>query len=116
METIELCAVCGKAAPFKCTACKTKFYCSAVHQRKDWHNHKIQCRPFKIENSLAMGRYLVATRDIAAKSVIFVEAPLIIGPKWCLSNMQNVKSFPCVGCFKYIQIVNQRCPKYICHN
>lgn len=110
---MEKCIVCNGDAPFKCTSCKSANYCSAEHQKKDWPKHKHNCRPFKIERSDELGRYLVATRDIPAKSIIFIEPPLVIGPKWCL-NDDDKKSpiFPCVGCFKPVHLKGFRCAKY----
>lgn len=107
------CAVCDKNAPFKCTACKSVNYCSGEHQKKDWPVHKYECRPYKIERSDELGRYLVATRDIPAKSVIFIEPPLVIGPKWCLNDNEKLSpDFPCVGCFKPVPLNGNRCSKY----
>jgi hypothetical protein len=31
-------------APFGCSICKTKHYCSKVHQRLHWPTHKLQCK------------------------------------------------------------------------
>lgn len=113
-KTMELCVICNEEAPFKCTACKLVNYCGAEHQKKDWPNHKIRCRPFKIEQSDELGRYLVATRDIPAKSVIFIESPLVIGPKWCLNDDDKcLPYFPCVGCFRPTLLASENhcCPK-----
>lgn len=110
---MEKCVVCNNNAKFKCAACKQVNYCGAQHQKKDWSNHKINCRPFKIERSDDLGRYLVATRDIPARSVIFIENPLVIGPKWCISDDddKNTPYFPCVGCFKSTPINGNHCQK-----
>lgn len=114
MVDAEKCAICNQLAPYKCTACKSVNYCSAVHQKQDWPKHKLNCRPFKIERSDELGRYLVASRDIPAKSIIFVEPPLVIGPKWCISDVEKSQlSFPCVGCFRPTSIRENRCPKYL---
>lgn len=111
-EIGENCAVCGIGAPYKCTACKSVSYCGVEHQKSDWNRHKVECRPFKIEHSEALGRYLVATRDIPAKSIIFMELPLVIGPKWCLNESDKLLPFfPCVGCFKSVRCVEQVCRK-----
>lgn len=109
---METCGVCNKKASFKCTACKLVHYCDADHQKRDWPKHKIVCRPFKIEHSDVMGRCLVATRDIPAKSVIFNEPPLVIGPKWCINeDDKNAPYFPCVGCFRPTPINGNCCPR-----
>lgn len=109
---MENCVVCNESAPFKCTACKLVNYCGAAHQKKDWPKHKINCRPFKIERSDELGRFLVAKRDIPPRSVIFVEPPLVIGPKWCISDEdKDSPYFPCVGCFKPTLINGNHCQK-----
>lgn len=109
---MDKCVVCNENAPFKCAACKAVHYCSTDHQKKDWQKHKVQCRPFKIEHSDVLGRYLVATRDIPAKSVIFIESPQVIGPKWCINaDDKNSPYFPCVGCFQPTLINGNQCPK-----
>lgn len=111
---MEKCIICANDAPFKCTACKTAYYCCAEHQKKDWSKHKINCRPFKIERSDKLGRYLIATRDIPAKSIIFIEPPLVIGPKWCISDDEKCSLiFPCVGCFRSTPINGNYCLKYL---
>lgn len=111
-ETINKCAICNQSAPFKCTACKSVWYCCADHQKKDWKNHKSMCRPFRIDKSDKLGRYLVATRDIPSKAIIFVERPLVVGPKWCINETEKyLPTFPCVGCFRPVFFNRERCPK-----
>lgn len=112
INKMELCPICQQAAPFKCTSCKSIHYCGAEHQKKHWPKHKANCRPFKIERSDRLGRYVVATRDIPAKSVIFIEPPLVVGPKWCSGDDEKSSPlFPCVGCFRSTPINANRCPK-----
>lgn len=111
---MERCVICNGDAPFKCTACKTVNYCSTAHQKKDWPKHKINCRPFTTDHSEELGRYLVATRDIPSKGIIFTESPLVIGPKWCLNDDdKRLPHFPCVGCFKPVLLISENhcCPK-----
>lgn len=36
--------ICGKPADLGCTRCRGAFYCSAECQRKDWKNHKVECK------------------------------------------------------------------------
>lgn len=105
------CTVCDVDAALKCTACKVTFYCGAEHQRQHWKDHKPLCqRPFAVEASA-----VVATRDIAAHSVIFVEAPLVVGPKWTADeDLERADLLPCVGCFRPVQLgrgrAGDRCP------
>lgn len=104
------CAICETPAQSKCTACKTVFYCGVEHQKKDWPQHKFQCRPFIILKSPELGRYMVASRDIPAHSIIFIEPPLVVGPKWCLENNEKDEPyFPCVGCFRVVRIGDKTC-------
>lgn len=102
------CAVCDVDAALKCTACKVTFYCGPEHQRQHWKEHKPLCqRPFVVEASA-----VVATRDIAAHSVIFVEAPLVVGPKWSPDeDLERADLLPCVGCFRPVHLGRaERCP------
>lgn len=47
-----------------------------------------------------------ATRDIPARSVIFIEPPLCVGPKWCLNDDDKcLPQFPCVGQFTVIHFI-----------
>lgn len=111
-EKKELCQICSKEAPFKCTSCKQAHYCGSDHQKEHWPRHKVDCRPFIIKQNDVLGRYMVATRDIPAKSVIFMEKPLVVGPKWCISDEEKLYSmFPCVGCFKQTSLHGSRCQK-----
>lgn len=108
------CEFCGNDAPFKCTACKIASYCSAEHQKKHWKVHKNECRPLEIAHCAEMGRFAIASRDIKAKSVIFSEAPIAVGPKWCLEEQEyDVPVFPCVGCFRPVVIGSTQCAKYV---
>lgn len=106
------CAICELDAPYKCVACKSVSYCGVEHQKKHWKTHKHNCRPFTVEQCNEMGRFVVASRDIPANTVIFTEAPLVVGPKWCLEEHEkDVPIFPCVGCFTPVRIGSNQCPK-----
>lgn len=111
------CAICDVEASLKCTACKLVFYCGVEHQRKHWKTHKTECRgPYEVIETPGLGRCVIATRDIPAKSVIFSEAPLVLGPKWCLDEYEkDVPVFPCVGCFQPVRIggAGNQCPRYV---
>lgn len=41
---LRVCKVCGKEAPYRCTRCKLTRYCSKECQKKDWAEHKKDCR------------------------------------------------------------------------
>lgn len=55
-ETIIIgkCEVCQAETSRQCSSCKSTFYCSEEHQKKDWENHKIICNitPFEVHFSL----------------------------------------------------------------
>lgn len=57
-----------------------------------------------------MGRFLEATRDIKADSLICTEYPLVIGPDWSYDLLNTASTFNCVGCFEPIRMLNHRCP------
>ena len=108
------CAICNIPAKNFCSACKSVKYCNEEHQKKHWKIHKIECRPFSIATDPTLGRHLVATRDVKAGDTIFTEAPLVVGPKWYLSEQdENSPIMPCVGCFMPCKIGSQYCPD--CH-
>ncbi|XP_067627112.1 SET domain-containing protein SmydA-8 [Eurosta solidaginis] len=106
------CAVCQIPAKLYCSACKLVNYCGADHQKKHWKQHKTECRPFRIAKDNVLGRYLKATRNIKAGSVIFAEMPTIVGPKWYLTEREEqVAVMPCVGCFTPCRMGVHHCPK-----
>lgn len=107
------CAICGVKASQTCSACKSVQYCGAEHQKKHWKIHKLECRPFCIARDEELGRYLMATRDIAANTVIFTENPLVVGPKWFLNEKEEYSPIvPCVGCFAPCRVGTYTCAKY----
>lgn len=73
---MSTCAVCDQPTKNKCSNCNQSFYCCAEHQKQHWKTHKVNCRPFKVEYSDQLGRYLVATRSIKPFEIILKEAPL----------------------------------------
>ena len=92
------CTLCGKLARMLCSGCKNVFYCDRDCQKKHWSSHKNDCKklkelPFRIERSSAMGRFLMATRNISEGELIFTESPMICGPKQLTKPV-------CLGCHK----------------
>ena len=90
--------MCGAPATNRCSACQKVAYCSNNCQRAHWKSkHKSQCCLFKIVKNPEkpeLGRYVVATRDIAPGEVIMEEPPIaagIINSALCSRNFQNVK-------------------------
>ncbi|KAH8285009.1 hypothetical protein KR054_003933 [Drosophila jambulina] len=114
-STLSLnCPVCGVAASQACTRCKLVRYCDREHQKQHWPQHKRSCRPFREEQDAQLGRYLVATQDIAPNQIVFVEPPLVVGPKWYLSEAEKEATIvPCVGCYTPCRVGKHQCRS--CH-
>ncbi|XP_039957436.1 SET domain-containing protein SmydA-8 [Bactrocera neohumeralis] len=93
---MSTCAVCDQPTKNKCSNCNQSFYCCAGHQKQHWKTHKVNCRPFKVEYSDQLGRYLVATRSIKPFEIILKEAPLICTPS-------QVTNPVCLGCLNGIE-------------
>ena len=63
------CYLCGKsAAPIECQACHQAWFCSQEHLEE--LHHPPQCFPIKVETSEVVGRYLVASRDLAPLDLV----------------------------------------------
>ena len=81
---------CKKAAPNRCSACQKVAYCSPECQKSHWKTiHKTQCCPFKIvrnPDQPDLGRFVVATRDIAPGEVIMEEPPITAGNQFFFHN------------------------------
>ncbi|XP_024886938.1 protein msta-like [Temnothorax curvispinosus] len=97
------CPVCGENATLKCGSCKREFYCDKSHQSQDWPRHKSTCGGWEIGRDPALGRHLLATRDLTPGDVILSEVPLVWGP----STHANQRV--CVGCGKRCDDVDARC-------
>ncbi|XP_016966660.1 SET domain-containing protein SmydA-8 [Drosophila biarmipes] len=104
------CPVCKVAASQACTRCKMVRYCNRDHQKQHWPQHKRSCRPFKEEQDAQLGRYLLVTQDIAAGQTVFVEEPLVVGPKWYLPDSEKEASIvTCVACFMPSRLGKHQC-------
>lgn len=64
----------------------------------------------QISSNEKLGRFVEATRDIRAGTVIFTENPLVIGPDWSYDLFPTNSTFNCVGCFEPIRMLTHRCP------
>ena len=77
------CSLCGAPATNRCSACQKVAYCSTNHQKSHWKSkHRSQCCPFKIVKNPQkpeLGRFVVATRDIAPGEIIMEEPPVTAG-------------------------------------
>ncbi|XP_045617553.2 enolase-phosphatase E1 isoform X2 [Procambarus clarkii] len=101
---IGMCANCGFLAKLRCANCRQAFYCKRECQREHWKNgHKDQCQPFQVLESAALGRYMVASRDLKAGDVILKEEPIAVGPK-------QITEPVCLGCYKRVD-GSYRCQK-----
>ncbi|CAG7726755.1 unnamed protein product [Allacma fusca] len=87
-----LCPVCTALAVSKCGGCNKVGYCSRDHQKQHWKIHKNECTSWKISQSPELGRYLIATRDIKAGSIILQEKPLLLTPP-------RITAPVCLGCY-----------------
>jgi len=47
------CLVCRRAAPHRCSACRSAYYCSAEHQNSDWQRHAAECATLAAQNRAA---------------------------------------------------------------
>lgn len=102
-----LCATCSKAdAASMCGGCKCTYYCNAICQRKHWKQHKKLCKSlllkskskqtaahansdekspppssdtpcFRIEAIEQKGLGMIASRDIAAGTMVLSEDPIL---------------------------------------
>ncbi|KAJ8923003.1 hypothetical protein NQ315_001551 [Exocentrus adspersus] len=104
-----VCEVCRGEAERRCSACKLVFYCSAEHQKEHWKEHRDACRPYEVCSSGQLGRYLKAKRDLHPSDVIFIDSPLVFGPK---PHRIAEGAFPCVGCCRLLD--DQTCARCPC--
>ncbi|XP_058461629.1 SET domain-containing protein SmydA-8 isoform X2 [Malaya genurostris] len=110
------CALCGVASNMKCAGCKRIAYCGPEHQKKHWRQqHKNDCaKPYELNRNEEVGRYYRATENIPKGTTLFIESPLVIGPKWNLAEYELRSTIvPCVGCFTDCQLGLYRCEN--CH-
>ncbi|XP_021915499.1 protein msta isoform X2 [Zootermopsis nevadensis] len=91
----KTCAVCTEPANQRCGGCHVIYYCCRDHQRLDWKGHRSRCKPFKVADNKALGRHLIATRDIKVGEVILDEQPLVAGPS-------QVTPPVCLGCYRIL--------------
>lgn len=61
---------CGKEAHQRCSGCQAVFYCSREHQKTDWKKHRSNCKAYRVEQTLTIGRHLIACRDLKAGILI----------------------------------------------
>lgn len=66
MESSAQYCFCGKEAVQRCSGCQAVYYCCREHQRSNWKEHRSNCRAYRIEETLNVGRHLIASRDLKA--------------------------------------------------
>ncbi|XP_068617853.1 SET domain-containing protein SmydA-8 [Battus philenor] len=101
------CDVCQRPANQTCGGCKQVYYCSRAHQKQGWKDgHKTKCCPFKIQFTCALGRHMIATRDIRQGEIILKEKPAVVGPRMackphCLSCGKKLEPMTIEGKLDY---------------
>ncbi|XP_071876803.1 SET domain-containing protein SmydA-8 isoform X2 [Bombus fervidus] len=107
MESQTTCAICGKNAIHKCSACENVYYCSKQHQKKDWRNHAKACKSFKLAEDSLLGRHCIATRNIKVGEIVLKDdQPLIAGPMYncapvclrCYTVLNETSAVACEKC------------------
>ncbi|CAG9774107.1 unnamed protein product [Ceutorhynchus assimilis] len=102
------CEQCKQPSTQKCSKCKLVFYCSADHQKEHWNEHKNNCRSYEICSNIELGRYLIARRNLEKGEIIFVDTPIVVGPR---PHKIDRGPFPCVGCCKLLLDQMASCPE-----
>ena len=75
------------------------WFCCKDHLKLHKIDHETNCFPYRVSNGdEERGRCLVATRDIQAGEVIFVEEPITVGP---LHDTKPV----CLGCLAEVKYI-----------
>jgi hypothetical protein len=53
IQADNYCIACYKAnCTGRCSSCKNVYYCSAEHQKSDWHMHKLECMKSRTKGSI----------------------------------------------------------------
>ncbi len=103
------CFLCLAECETRCDRCDDDVYfcCDAhgdLHRGGGGGSGGIDCAPFRVSHRDGVGRCLVATRDVPAGELVFVESPLLVGPMHdtrpvCLSCFRPADgSFSCPRC------------------
>uniref|UniRef100_A0A2P2I598 Protein msta-like n=1 Tax=Hirondellea gigas TaxID=1518452 RepID=A0A2P2I598_9CRUS len=90
-EQQTTCIVCGSAANQRCSRCHVTSYCNREHQKSHWKQHKTDCRPYVVQENLILGKYLVASRDLAAGELLLKDVPIVLG-------LRQITMPVCVSC------------------
>jgi len=99
------CGVCGTAPSTPCGGCSQVEYCGKDCQRKDWRQHKANCKSYKVVTSVEEhGNHAVACRDLKKGEKIMCVEPDLLGPRL----MEPIPC--CLGCHRTAKKLNC-CPK-----
>lgn len=93
---VNICAVCSVSSEKVCSNCKKVAYCGVPHQKIHWKTHRPNCFPATQMANEQFGRFLVATRDISAGELIFIDTPLMVSPGPA-GNLEKIHPI-CLGC------------------
>jgi len=104
MEVVGECFLCQQPATQICQHCDQVLFCT--ERCRQVHRPADQCFFFAIKSAPAVGRYMVATRDIAALDTILVERAAALGPKLrnkavcleCSADLDLDDYVPCKKC------------------
>ncbi|XP_069163542.1 uncharacterized protein [Procambarus clarkii] len=96
------CAECQKPATIVCGGCWQLGFCARDHQITGWVKHRPKCRPWRIGCSSELGRFMVATRDIAPGELLLEDKPLLLGPKMLTEPV-------CLGCYRPLSNGDHQC-------
>lgn len=85
------CSLCQAPTAASCPACSAP--CCSLHTTA--HRPQDVCMPFTVKVVEGLGRYVVATRDIAAMEIILEDTPAVLGPNYeteavCLECLNRV--------------------------
>lgn len=112
--SVGQCFFCGTVSSMQCEYCKEIFFCTKVIiwtwainsvqqiriQLQDHfliHRPESYCYPFIVKTSSKVGRYVVASRDIAPCEVILRENPAVVGPYTPTTPL-------CLTCFRTVDM------------
>lgn len=95
------CYLCGKSGEVECPECRAAWFCSQEHLEELHQPPK--CFPIKVATSEAVGRYLVATRDLAPLDIVLGDSASPSGPLHdsavvCMTCYKSGPEFPCPDC------------------
>ena len=110
----DKCFLCLKVSEYNCASCSVP-YCSQAHynlhsfqnpQSSSDSSESTYCFPFRVLEREEVGRYVVATRDIAPLELILVDHPAAFGPNHdtspacleCLLPIDAKSIHPCEMC------------------